>query len=280
MSNLKIENHRLVGHDVVHLDTPNRYGWKMTPSGIVEHYTAGPFASSAVSWLTAPQAKASAHLVIDRDGSVTQLAPFNVPTWHAGDGRLPDGTNPNLSTIGIEFVNVGWLKRDASGRYLSWNRRWVIEPENVFIDDRGQGWQDWTETQIVAGLAIHRLLLDAYPITFLTGHEHVSPRRKVDPGPAFPWRQFMTLDGRAETSLAFPGEPIPGFAPKLLRRGSRGGDVADLQRKLNGWFIMPRLITDGIFGPKTEAAVRNFQRQVGLAVDGIAGPATMAALGP
>ena len=57
-----------------------------------------------------------------------------------------------------------------------------------------------------------------------------------------------------------------------LRKGSRGEEVATLQRKLN-------LIPDGIFGPLTDEAVRDFQNSHSLAVDGIVGPKTWAALG-
>jgi peptidoglycan hydrolase-like protein with peptidoglycan-binding domain len=38
-------------------------------------------------------------------------------------------------------------------------------------------------------------------------------------------------------------------------------------------------VADGVYGPKTRAAVRRFQRKNGLAPDGIAGPQTLAALG-
>jgi len=58
----------------------------------------------------------------------------------------------------------------------------------------------------------------------------------------------------------------------LLRRGSEGAAVRDLQSRLG-------LTPDGHFGPRTEAAVRAFQRTAGLAEDGVAGPTTRKALG-
>jgi hypothetical protein len=62
----------------------------------------------------------------------------------------------------------------------------------------------------------------------------------------------------------------------LLRLGDRGSAVVELQRLLNRRGFA--LVIDGDFGPKTELAVRDFQRQAGLVVDGIAGPKTLAML--
>src|SRR5215207_2587367 len=63
-------------------------------------------------------------------------------------------------------------------------------------------------------------------------------------------------------------------APRLLRRGSSGGDVKAVQERLNLLGAMPALDVDGIFGPKTDAAVRIFQASHRLVVDGIVGRET------
>lgn len=63
----------------------------------------------------------------------------------------------------------------------------------------------------------------------------------------------------------------------LLKRGSRGPEVRDVQRRLGELGYSPGPV-DGIFGPRTENAVRAFQRDSGLAVDGIVGPRTRANL--
>jgi hypothetical protein len=65
-----------------------------------------------------------------------------------------------------------------------------------------------------------------------------------------------------------------------LSIGSNGGDVSDLQNALNNRppSSLPALNPDGIFGQKTDARVREFQRYKQLAVDGIVGPITRAAL--
>jgi peptidoglycan hydrolase-like protein with peptidoglycan-binding domain len=55
----------------------------------------------------------------------------------------------------------------------------------------------------------------------------------------------------------------------------RGDDVKRLQKALN----FPETEIDGVFGKKTDIAVREFQKNHGLNVDGKVGPATWAELG-
>ncbi len=66
--------------------------------------------------------------------------------------------------------------------------------------------------------------------------------------------------------------------PTLSKRGSRGEEVTKIQQKLKELGLYT-IAVDGIYGAKTEEAVRAFQKQKGLAVDGIAGPNTLKALG-
>lgn len=65
---------------------------------------------------------------------------------------------------------------------------------------------------------------------------------------------------------------------KVVRRGDRGTDVRSVQYYLAflGFFNdnLPEITVDGIFGPATENAVRAFQSQYGLTVDGIVGRST------
>ncbi|WP_201092224.1 peptidoglycan-binding domain-containing protein [Thiocystis minor] len=65
----------------------------------------------------------------------------------------------------------------------------------------------------------------------------------------------------------------------LLRTGSSGQPVRHLQSSINFLQIVsPPLAVDGIFGPKTQAAVIAFQRALHLTTDGIVGPLTGQAL--
>ena len=72
---------------------------------------------------------------------------------------------------------------------------------------------------------------------------------------------------------------IPPYPGQLIRVGSRGADVQRVQRCLNQ-VNNAGLAVDGIFGPLTQAAVINFQRNRGLNPDGIVGPITWGSLMP
>ena len=90
----------------------------------------------------------------------------------------------------------------------------------------------------------------------------------------------------ADTATAIPGvegNPVAPVEPgrsshPTVRTGSGGPAVEELQQKLNGTGASPELVVDGVFGPKTRAAVVAFQEASGLARDGVVGPLTWAAL--
>jgi peptidoglycan hydrolase-like protein with peptidoglycan-binding domain len=108
---------------------------------------------------------------------------------------------------------------------------------------------------------------------------------------SFQFAQGIPVDGLVGpvTRAAFLSAPAlvaTGVAPPAdgteLEPGARGDDVAAWQRALNEWFTATqgkeRLAVDGIFGPATEAATRQFQAAQGVTVDGVVGPQTRAAL--
>lgn len=88
----------------------------------------------------------------------------------------------------------------------------------------------------------------------------------------------LTYNGkRVSPAPAQPETPAQPGARPTLRSGSQGSDVRFLQQKLKDLGYDPGPV-DGIFGPRTERAVRSFQAARGLAVDGIVGRRTWAAL--
>ncbi len=71
---------------------------------------------------------------------------------------------------------------------------------------------------------------------------------------------------------------LPCVQAAVLRQGSQGGEVKEVQRRLKQWGYYNGSI-DGIYGAKTVEAVKKFQRKNGLTADGIAGKSTYEALG-
>jgi murein DD-endopeptidase MepM/ murein hydrolase activator NlpD len=94
---------------------------------------------------------------------------------------------------------------------------------------------------------------------------------------AYQRRAGLARDGIAgpRTFAALGGHATLG--KRLLAPGKHGLDVAALQFALAAHGF-PSGTFDGAFGPRTEAALRRFQRWTGLAADGRAGPATARAL--
>ena len=80
------------------------------------------------------------------------------------------------------------------------------------------------------------------------------------------------------SSLLAVGAGKVAAAGELLRYGSRGESVRQVQSRLNGLGYWCGT-ADGIFGVNTRSAVRRFQSAKGLSVDGIVGPKTYSALG-
>ena len=72
---------------------------------------------------------------------------------------------------------------------------------------------------------------------------------------------------------------MPPYPTSPLHIADRGDQVKQLQALLNRDYpAYSKLDVDGIFGPQTEAVIREFQRRAGLPVNGIAGPETLAKL--
>jgi N-acetylmuramoyl-L-alanine amidase len=212
---MKIQNHRLIADDgspVTYRESPNR-GGTLVPDYLVMHYTAGSSAEGAISWLTNPAARASAHLVIGRDGRITQLVPFNRVAWHAGQSQWAGLSGLNGYSIGIELDNAGHLER-AGGRWISAASKRAYAEEDVLVanhkHDRpgtpASGWHEYSEAQIDAALAVGLALMDKYALKDVLGHEDIAPGRKADPGPAFALASFRArlmgrLDDAAEVYL-------------------------------------------------------------------------------
>jgi N-acetylmuramoyl-L-alanine amidase len=173
------------------------------PDTIIIHYTAGPFKAS-LNTLTNPTVKASAHVIVDRDGTITQLVPFDTIAWHAGKSSYQGRDGFNKYSIGIEIVNSGPLTKSGNV-YRSWFGS-AYNPDDVIEathrnETSPKFWHIYTEEQIDAVTNLCRILIQQYGIKTILGHEEIAPTRKTDPGPAFPldkMRNQLLSDARSD----------------------------------------------------------------------------------
>ena len=196
---MKIEKHLLLaeaGDNITIEKSPNQSSL-VSPIYLIMHYTAGASLDGAVKWFKNPEAKASAHLVIGRDGQIVQMVPFNKKAWHAGKSSWGNLEHMNQYSIGIELVNAGRLHRRSDGKWVNWANNIIPDEEVTEAIHKSEstvsGWHEYTEAQINAAIKVASLLNSIYQFTDVLGHEDVSPGRKSDPGPLFPMNSFRSI---------------------------------------------------------------------------------------
>jgi len=256
-----IKNHLLFFNDnkqVAFVATPNK-GGRYTPQYLVMHYTAATTAESAISWFKSPLAKASAHLVIGRDGVVTQFAPFNIVTWHAGKSQWKGLDGLNQHSIGIELVNGGRLSKNGNNYFCPVDRKAVKTDEVLAATHKNESkeayWHEYSDKQLEISLEIAALLAKSYQLKDVLGHEDIAPIRKSDPGPAFPMGSFRsramgrkdeTLD-EYKTSAALNIRSGPGTTfPPLTDPLPAGTRVLVLKTEGNWSFVEVIGVVNGI----------------------------------
>lgn len=179
---------------------------------LVIHFTSGASAQSSVNFWKTPEAKgASAHLVIDRDGSIIQCRPFNRTCGHAGEpgkSKWKGFDGLNSCSIGIELANAGdSANPDATAFKSKRNPGGFKLPAGVIQARHKNGgpltsWEVYPKAQLDALFAVSKALTKRYNLDDLIGHEDCSPGRKNDPGPAFPMQKLREACG-------FRGLPTP-----------------------------------------------------------------------
>lgn len=136
---------------------PGRYG-----QGFIEALFCNRLDSAADPYFEEiAHLQVSAHLLIDRQGEVTQFVPFDKKAWHAGRSLFKERDNCNDFSIGIEL--------------------------------EGTDMEAFTPIQYERLIQISRELMAQYPLITLdniVGHSDIAPGRKTDPGPYFDWARF------------------------------------------------------------------------------------------
>lgn len=179
---------------VKQVSSVNHGGTLASPKFILIHATGGPDLTSALKWSIEPANKTSSHILIDRNGEVVQLIPFNKIGWHAGSSQWQGIRGLNDHSIGIELVNAGFCQLSGGAWVSTFGKKYSVEELMIMERDGVEvAWQIYPPEQMNAAAMICACLQKAYSINQILPHEEVSPGRKWDPGPAFDLRQFIAL---------------------------------------------------------------------------------------
>ncbi|MDB5795319.1 MAG: ampD [Noviherbaspirillum sp.] len=117
--------------------------------------------------------RVSAHFLVRRDGVVVQFVSANDRAWHAGVSSFRGQEKCNDFSIGIEL--------------------------------EGSDFEPFEPVQYRRLAGLTRALAAHYSLTDVTGHQHIAPGRKTDPGPFFDWPLYRRmLEQRASGALGFP----------------------------------------------------------------------------
>lgn len=244
----------LSGDGITQMDCPkNKDKFKSgNLDTIVIHYTAGSSAESSANFLCG-EVKASAHLVIGREGEIYQLVPFDTMSWHAGESFYGDREWLNQYSIGIELDNAGVLTKVGS-EYQAWFGKKYMPNEVVYGTHRNETspkyWHTFTEQQIESCRQVCELLIHKYDIKDILGHEEIAPQRKQDPGPAFPldtFRYNLLTQNRSDTPDKIDKEGVvvadflnirqgAGVANKKVARPLPKGTKVKVLEEHNGWY--------------------------------------------
>ena len=195
--------------------SPNFDARRSPPDMLVLHYTGMKSADEAVARLCDPEAKVSAHYVVDEDGSILRLVAEERRAWHAGKGGWQGETDCNAASIGIEIVNPG----------------------HEF------GYRAFPAMQMkaVLDLSLGIIARHAIPAARVIGHSDVAPLRKEDPGELFDWQ------GLAAAGVGVWPNPKPvqwsddAFFAALQRYGYDISDRAAVTRAFCRHFRQSRL---------------------------------------
>ena len=228
--------------------SPNFDARRGPPDMLVLHYTGMRTADEAVARLCDPEAKVSAHYVVDEDGSILRLVAEERRAWHAGRGAWQGETDCNAASIGIEIVNPG----------------------HEF------GYRDFPDVQIDAVINLVSDIRSRWtiPDARIIGHSDLAPERKQDPGERFPWKRLAAAGHGlwfepAQERIAALGAP--------LGVGDEGLGVVVLRAGLHrlGYGLTP----GGDYDEATRLTVEAFQRHWRPGqVDGVADGETRATL--
>ena len=167
---------------------------------VVVHYTGGGSMASTVRWLcSVPDVGRSYHVVVDRDGSASQLVDLQRSAWHAGEADLDGEGQVNRRSIGVALCNRGPLEVGAGGQVLAAQGVTLIPylgqtPTWAEWHGHSTMWEPYADAQLATLRRLVRWLAQLGWPSRLVGHDLIArpSGRKLDPGPLFPWADFRS----------------------------------------------------------------------------------------
>jgi N-acetylmuramoyl-L-alanine amidase len=193
----------LAGLPITEAPSPNFDDRLLPVTMIVLHYTGMESGRAALDRLRDPQAKVSAHYLVEEDGTIMRLVGEEKRAWHAGRSHWRGIADVNSASIGIEIVNPG----------------------------HDHGYRPFAEAQMGSLIPLVGDIKERHAITRgnVVGHSDIAPARKQDPGELFNWHALARLRlalPRPTKNLMDPGWPDAGFMLALERFGY---DVEDAE---------------------------------------------------
>ena len=177
---------------------PNNYAANrrlIAPKYLVIHTTDALTMESTIHSFLDEKHKASAHLLIGRDGGVVQFVDFDTVAFHCGTSYWEEDADLNNLSIGIEVDNGGFLSRSDG----VWKWKTTIIPEEEATEARHwkefgkRGWHNFTEVQLLVLREIVQALQAEYGFRVVLGHDVINLPERADPGPLFPMADFQKL---------------------------------------------------------------------------------------
>lgn len=186
--------------DITDAPSPNFDERALPISLIILHYTGMQSGQAALERMRDPDAKVSAHYMVEETGQILRLVAEADRAWHAGVSQWRGMSDINSASIGIEIVNGG----------------------------HDYGLPDFPDRQINAVIALCKDIMQRQDIAAanVIGHSDIAPARKDDPGEKFPW------SGLAASGIGVWPEKIVEDRRVLFEPGQRDRGVAIAQSGL------------------------------------------------
>lgn len=236
---------------VKNLVNPSKYSikcpYEMTAEFIVVHntYNDAP-ARNEIAYMISNNNETSFHYAID-DKEIVQGIPENRNAWHASDGGKGKGNRKGIA-IEICYSESGGEKFIAAEKQTA---------KFIAFKLKEKGWG-------IDKVKKHQDFANKY-----------CPHRTLDMG----WDRFLKMVQDEVDALTPKSNSESGLTLPMLKKGAKGSPVKAMQILLIGYgYSCGSYGADGSFGGATDNALRAYQKDKGLAVDGYCGPATWSSL--